>query len=132
MCINLLGKQVSIEGQSNNESSASLLLSNQTSAANLRSASSSNPISGELDSSGVISTQTTVAAVSTQDHSKHIPTALQLGKRLIANLMPSSAFQPIKMPFPDDEHYLTLGAESIYYINERSLTSIIAYSLGYL
>ena len=64
------------------------------------------------------------------DHNK-LPTALQLGKRLIANLMPSSAFQTLKIPFPDDEHYLT-SADSTYYINERSLTSIAAYSLGFV
>ena len=87
---------------------------------------------GQTDQDGPATGAATavVDATTVADHNK-LPTALQLGKRLIANLMPSSAFQSIKMPFPDDEHYLT-SAESIYYVNERSLTSIAAYSLGCL
>ena len=37
----------------------------------------------------------------------------------------------ILTPFADDEHYLLSGTESIYYINERLLTSIVAFCLGY-
>lgn len=56
--------------------------------------------------------------------------ALQLGKRLIANLIPSSAYQPLRMPFSEEEHYL-LNTDSTYYVNDKYLTSIIAFSLWY-
>ncbi len=49
-------------------------------------------------------------------------------KRFIVNLIPSSAFQPLKMPFPEEEHYL-LSSDSCYYINDKDLSSIIAFSL---
>jgi len=50
-------------------------------------------------------------------------------KRFIVNLIPSSAFQPLKMPFPEEEHYL-LSSDSCYYINDKDLNSIIAFSLS--
>ena len=49
-------------------------------------------------------------------------------KRFIVNLIPSSAFQPLKIPFPEEEHYL-LSSDSCYYINDKDLSSIIAFSL---
>ncbi len=55
-------------------------------------------------------------------------TAISIGKRFIANLIPSSAFQPLKVPFPEDEHYL-VGSESTYYVNDKNLSSIVAFSL---
>ena len=55
--------------------------------------------------------------------------AMSIGKRLLSNLIPSSAFQSLKIPFPDEEHYL-LSTESQYYINDKYLTSIIAFSLS--
>ena len=62
------------------------------------------------------------------DHSKH-NMALSIGKRLIANLIPSSAFNPLKIPFPEEEHYL-LSAESKYYVNDKNLSSIVAFTLS--
>lgn len=62
------------------------------------------------------------------DHSKTV-SAISIGKRLFANLIPSTAFQPLKLPFADDEHYL-LSSESVFYINDRHLTSIAAFTLS--
>lgn len=62
------------------------------------------------------------------DHSKQ-NMAMSIGKRLIANLIPSSAFHPLKIPFPEEEHYL-LSAESKYYINDKNLSSIVAFTLS--
>jgi len=62
------------------------------------------------------------------EHNKH-SSAIAIGKRFIANLMPSSAFQPLKVPFPEEEHYL-LSSESKYYINDKNLSSIIAFTLS--
>lgn len=73
------------------------------------------------------------------EHNKQVPsssssTTMSLGKRFIANsfianLIPSSAFQPLKMPFPEDEHFL-LSSESSYYVNDKNLSSIVAFSLS--
>lgn len=54
---------------------------------------------------------------------------LAIGKRFIANMIPSSAFQPLKIPFPEEEHYL-LSTESKYYINDKNLSSIVAFTLS--
>jgi hypothetical protein len=62
------------------------------------------------------------------EHSKSV-TAMSIGKRLIANLIPSSAYQSLKLPFPEDEHYL-LSTESKYFVNDRYLTSIVAFTLS--
>lgn len=118
------GKQISNE--SVGESSNSLLNeSSSSSAAVISKQPHQTPTAMQEQQDAMMATPSDAVA----DHNKLPTTALQLGKRLIANLMPSSAFQQLKIPFPDDEHYLT-SAESIYYVNERSLTSIAAYSLG--
>ncbi len=62
------------------------------------------------------------------DHSKTPSISM---KRIFANLIPSTAFQPLKLPFPDEEHYL-LSGESHYYVNDKDLSSIVAYTLRYL
>ena len=66
------------------------------------------------------------------DHSKSATTAsaISLGKRFIANLIPSSAFQPLKLQFPEEEHFL-LNCDSSYYVNDKNLSSIVAFTLGY-
>lgn len=61
-------------------------------------------------------------------------TTISLSKRFIANsfihaLIPSSAYQQLKLPFPEDEHYL-LNFESNYYVNDKNLSSIVAFSLS--
>ena len=58
----------------------------------------------------------------------HRTKTISIGKRLMANLIPSSAFQPLKYPFPDEEHFL-LGVESRYYVNDKNLSSIVAFTL---
>ena len=60
---------------------------------------------------------------------QHSVTAMSIGKRLFANLIPSTAYQPLKIPFPDDEHYM-LSTDSKYYVNDKYLTSIIAFTLS--
>ncbi len=70
----------------------------------------------------------TVNADEASEQYKH-SSAISIGKRFIANLMPSSAFQPLKVPFPEEEHYL-LSSESKYYINDKNLSSIIAFTLS--
>lgn len=76
-----------------------------------------------------------VSAANEDDHNKQVtPATMSIGKRFIANsfianLIPSSVFQPLKVPFPDDEHYL-LSSESTYYINDKNLSSIVAFSLS--
>lgn len=55
--------------------------------------------------------------------------SISIGKRLMANLIPSTAFQPLKIPFPDEEHYL-LGFDSNYYVNDKNLSSIVAFTLS--
>lgn len=134
-------QQIMTADDSSSSATTSLLQAAESSSLNAHGSSE-----GQVESSAQTATTTTAAATSslahlatataaaptTADHTKPIPTALQLGKRLIANLMPSSAYQPIKMPFGDDEHYLIIGAESVYYVNERSLTSIVAFALGYV
>ena len=50
-------------------------------------------------------------------------------KRLFANLMLNSSFQSLKIPFSDDEHYL-LSADSIYYVNDKEIMSIVAFTLS--
>ncbi len=67
--------------------------------------------------------------VSTATDDDHRPSAISIGKRFIANLIPSSAFQPLKIPFPEEEHYL-LSTESKYYINDKNLSSIVAFTLS--
>lgn len=57
------------------------------------------------------------------------PSAISIGKRFIANLIPGSAFQPLKIPFPEEEHYL-LSTESKYYVNDKNLSSIVAFTLS--
>jgi hypothetical protein len=47
----------------------------------------------------------------------------------MASLVPSTAFQPLKLPFPDEEHYL-LGFDSSYYVNDKNLSSIVAFTLS--
>lgn len=124
---NKKGKQISNE--SVGESSNSLLNeSSSSSAAVISKQPHQTPTTMQEQQDAAMMTTPSDAVA---DHNKLPTTALQLGKRLIANLMPSSAFQQLKIPFPDDEHYLT-SAESIYYVNERSLTSIAAYSLGFV
>lgn len=54
--------------------------------------------------------------------------AIAIGKRLIASFIASSTFQPLKTPFSEDEHYI-LSSESSYYVNERYLSSIVAFAL---
>ncbi len=49
-------------------------------------------------------------------------------KRIFANLIPATTFQPLKMPFPEEEHYL-LSSESYYYVNDKDLGSIVAFTL---
>lgn len=64
------------------------------------------------------------------DHSKSATasSAISLGKRFIANLIPSSAFQPLKLQFPEEEHFL-LNCDSTYYVNDKNLSSIVAFTL---
>jgi hypothetical protein len=52
-------------------------------------------------------------------------------KRIISNLLTTQTFTPLKMPFPDEEHYILTG-ESDYYVNDKDLISIIAYTLKYV
>lgn len=54
--------------------------------------------------------------------------AIAIGKRLIASFIASSTFQPLKTPFAEDEHYI-LSSESSYYVNEKYLSSIVAFAL---
>ncbi|CAF0732180.1 unnamed protein product [Brachionus calyciflorus] len=73
-------------------------------------------------------------ADSNHDYEDHMtksqaPSAISIGKRLIANLIPLSAYQPLKIPFIDDEHYL-LSTESSYYVNEKYLSSIVSFTLS--
>jgi hypothetical protein len=63
-----------------------------------------------------------------EDEHKGSTSAISIGKRFIANLIPSSAFQPLKIPFSEDEHYLT-GSDSSYYVNDKNLSSIVAFTL---
>lgn len=55
--------------------------------------------------------------------------AIAIGKRLLASFIASSTFQPLKIPFAEDEHYI-LSSESTYYVNEKYLSSIIAFALS--
>ncbi len=49
-------------------------------------------------------------------------------KRIFANLIPATAFLPLKLPFPEEEHYL-LSGDSYYYVNDKDLGSIVAFTL---
>lgn len=49
-------------------------------------------------------------------------------KRIITNLLTTQTFTPLKLPFPDEEHYI-LSGESDYYVNDKDLITIIAYTL---
>lgn len=69
------------------------------------------------------------SAFAEDDHGKSSSSAISLGKRFIANLIPSSAFQNLKTPFLDEEHFL-LNYESAYYVNDKNLSSIVAFTLS--
>ncbi len=62
------------------------------------------------------------------EHRQSSTSAISIGKRFIANLIPSSAFQPLKIPFSEEEHYL-VGSDSSYYVNDKNLSSIVAFTL---
>ena len=75
-----------------------------------------------------------LSQISNDEEHKTTPSTISIGKRFIANsfianLIPSSVYQPLKVPFPEDEHYL-LSSESTYYINDKNLSSIVAFSLS--
>lgn len=61
-----------------------------------------------------------------EDHSKSAPISV---KRILANLLPGSSFQPLKLPFSEDEHFI-LNCDSSYYISEKDLSSIVAFTLS--
>ena len=71
---------------------------------------------------------TGVISQDSDDHAKTVST-MSIGKRLFANLIPSTAYQPLKIPFPEDEHYC-LSSESVFYINDKYLSSIVAFTLS--
>lgn len=79
-----------------------------------------------LSASSNMNANSSVALFNQED--EHKTKAISIGKRLIANLIPSSAFQPLKYPFPDEEHFL-LGYDSKYYVNDKNLSSIVAFTL---
>jgi hypothetical protein len=49
-------------------------------------------------------------------------------KRIFATFLTSSSFQPLKLQFPEEEHFI-LNSESNYYVNEKDLSSIVAFTL---
>ncbi len=118
-----IGKSMSTYG---NEQADSLLTSEMespvtsgTSASFLKS-SSSHLAAENAGSSLTIANSATV---------QHDPSsAMSIGKRLFANLIPSTAYQPLKMPYAEDEHYL-LSSDSVFYINDKYLSSIVAFTL---
>ena len=52
-------------------------------------------------------------------------------KRIFATFLTSSSFQPLKLPFAEEEHFI-LNCESNYYVNEKDLSSIVAFTLRYV
>jgi hypothetical protein len=87
---------------------------------------------GLLKSSSSHSTENPIAPNAGLASSTAFPSdqssAMSIGKRLFANLIPSTAYQPLKMPYAEDEHYL-LSSDSVYYINDKYLSSIVAFTL---
>ena len=112
VCI-FLGKQLTNE---TTDTSAGISLLNEL--------NNSTPKSADTSTNFNINTST---SLSNQDDD-HKAKTISIGKRLIANLIPSSAFQPLKYPFPDEEHFL-LGFDSKYYVNDKNLSSIVAFTL---
>ena len=50
-------------------------------------------------------------------------------KRIFATFLSSSSFQPLKLPFVEEEHFILNCESNIYYVNEKDLSSIVAFTL---
>ncbi len=93
-----------------------------------------NSIVNNLNNSNGFSSTNTITPPSSNnnllddEHNKQ-NSAISIGKRFIANLIPGTSFQPLKIPFPEEEHYL-LSSESNYYVNDKNLSSIVAFTLS--
>jgi hypothetical protein len=71
---------------------------------------------------------TVVKITNTENDEEHLKSSSISMKRIFANFLPSSSFQPLKLPFPEEEHFI-LNCESNYFINEKDLSSIVAFTL---
>jgi hypothetical protein len=103
------------------DTSATMSLLNDLNSGTPKSTNEANPATPNL------STNNTTANYFNQED-EHKTKAISIGKRLIANLIPSSAYQPLKCPFPEEEHFLS-GYDSKYYVNDKNLSSIVAFTL---
>ena len=95
----------------------------------LASASHTNSMIIDDEHHRQLTAATAAAAAAAAVASSNTSSAISIGKRLIANLIPSTAFQPLKIPFPDDEHYL-VDVDSRYYVSDKNLSSIVAFTLS--
>ena len=79
--------------------------------------------------SSLIDQSSVVKILNTDNDEEQTKSSLSM-KRILATFLPSSSFQPLKIPFAEEEHFI-LNSESIYYVNEKDLSSIVAFTLRF-